>query len=57
MNTKASMVLKQQITEWMHKVMAAHEAPGSADTYQVMADIDRIIAEAFDHVPVLPENQ
>lgn len=50
-------MLEQRITEWMQKVLAAQEAPGATDTYQMMVDIDRIIAEAFDHAPVLAENQ
>ena len=49
-------MLEQRITEWMHKVLAAQEAPGATNTYQMMVDIDRIIAEAFDHAPILPEN-
>lgn len=50
-------VLEQRITEWMRKVLAAHETAGMTDTQKMIADIDRIIAEEFDHDPVLEENQ
>ena len=49
-------MLEQRITEWMRKVLAAKEAPGATDTYQMLVDIDRIIAEEFDHEPILPES-
>ena len=49
-------MLEQRITEWAHKVLAAHEAGGMIDTVQIIEDIDRIIAEEFDHDPVLEES-
>lgn len=48
-------MLEQQITEWMHKVLAAYESDGMTDTLQMIVDIDQIIADAFDHEPALQE--
>lgn len=50
-------MLEQRINEWVQKVLAAYEAPSMTDTRQMIADVDRIIADEFDHEPVLVENQ
>ena len=48
-------MLEQKLLEWVAKVVAAHnsDTPGAPDTFQMVKDVDQIIAEAFDHDPVL----
>lgn len=50
-------MLEQRLKEWMDKVLTAHEAAGMTDTFQMIVDVDRIIAEEFDHAPMLEESQ
>lgn len=55
--------LEQRLNEWTQKVLDAQKptAGGTTasmvDTYQMILDVDRIIAEEFDRTPVLLENQ
>ena len=49
-------MLEKRLNEWMEKVIEAHKSNGMADTYQMMVDVDRIIAEEFDREPVFDEN-
>ena len=50
-------MLEEKLTEWVHKVLTAYETAGMTDILQMIVDVDRIIAEAFDHTPVLEETQ
>lgn len=43
--------LKKELTKWMEKVIhakATENEDGFIDTYAIMRDVDKIIAEAFD---------
>lgn len=42
-----------RLMEWVAKVVLAKEAGGMIDTYAMIEDVDKIIAEAFDRDPVL----
>lgn len=48
--------LEQKLNEWVAKVVASYnpDTPGAPNTFQMVKDVDQIIAEAFDHDPVLP---
>lgn len=50
-------MLEQKLTEWVQKVLAAHDAPAlvGKNTYRMIEEVDKIIAEAFDHEPVLSD--
>ena len=50
-------MLEEKLTEWVHKVLTAYETAGMTDILQMIVDVDRIIAEAFGHTPVLEETQ
>jgi hypothetical protein len=41
--------LGRRIDEWKEKVLDACEGKGAVNTYKMMVDIDRIIAEEFGH--------
>ena len=46
--------LDEALSAWKDKVMATYHAKGGgADTLRMIRDVDKIIAEAFDHDPVL----
>lgn len=42
--------LVRRIDEWKEKVV---NTEGSANTYRMVKDIDKILAEEFDHEPIL----
>lgn len=49
---------EKQANEWAAKVIRAYNLGGkNVDTYKMIADIDRIIAEMFDREAILAENQ
>ena len=55
-------MLEERLTQWMEKVLATHSEPNpfirvSANTYKMILDVDKIIAEEFDHAPIIAENQ
>lgn len=50
-------MLEKRLSEWMEKVIAAKNSGGITDTLQMIVDVDKIIAEEFDHEPVLTENK
>lgn len=50
-------MLEQRLNEWVAKVIKASEPGGCVNTYRMIVDIDKIIAEEFDHEPVLAENR
>ncbi len=50
-------MLKKRLEDWMEKVLDAYTFDGGVDTYHIIVDVDKIIAEAFNHDPVLPENE
>lgn len=49
-------MFEKKMNEWAKKVIEVYQSGGAANTYQMMIDIDNIIAEAFDHYPMLEEN-
>ena len=49
-------MFEEKIYEWAEKVINAHKISGMTNTYQMMVDIDKIIAEGFDHDPFFKEN-
>ena len=49
-------MFEEKIREWAEKVINAQKAIGMTNTYQMMLDIDKIIADGFDHDPVFTEN-
>ena len=48
-------MLEQKLMEWVKKVVEAQDLKEHqfADTHQMLVDVDKIIAEAFDYAPVL----
>ena len=60
---QSSCSLERRLNEWTQKGLEAqtpatsNAAASMADTYHMILDVDRIIAEEFDRMPVLPENQ
>ena len=47
--------LNKAIDEWKNKVLSANDSQGMIDTFAMIKDIDRIIADAFDHAPIIDE--
>lgn len=52
---KVNDQLKSQLVNWCSKVIYAKEGGGMVNTYRMLKDIDKIIADAFDHEPVIPD--
>lgn len=52
-------MLEERLNEWVKKVVAAKKdtSRGCTNTRQMILDVDKIIAEEFDHTPVFFENQ
>lgn len=52
-------MLEERLNDWVKKVVAAKNdtSRGYTDTRQMILDVDKIIAEEFDHTPVYFENQ
>ena len=52
-------MLEERVNEWVKKVVAAknERSRGCANTRQMILDVDKIIAEEFDHAPLFFENQ
>lgn len=48
-------ILETQLESWKDKVLRAYQHGSGANTYQMMLDIDKIIAEAFQHTPLIAE--
>lgn len=48
-------ILETQLESWKDKVLHAYQHGSGANTYQMMFDIDKIIAEAFQHAPLIAE--
>lgn len=48
--------LERELNEWKDKVLRSFDGAGSVNTYGMIVDVDRIIAEAFDHAPVIQED-
>jgi hypothetical protein len=46
-------MFEQKLNEWVEKVVIAYNSPGMADTYRMIVDVDKIVAEAFNHAPVI----
>lgn len=46
-------LLEERLTAWVDEVLDAYGTAGSVDTLAMVADVDKIIAEAFDHAPVI----
>lgn len=51
-----NVVFKEQLTGWCNKVLST-EKNGMVDTYRMMKDIDKIIANYYDHAPLFAENE
>ncbi len=49
------LMLKEELNAWIEKVVSAKENGGMVDTYAMIAKVDKIIANAFDHEPVISE--
>ncbi len=53
------MLLEMALREWEQKVLQAYaqrrEDRVMVSTYQMVEDVDRIIADAFDRSPILGE--
>ena len=47
----------EALQAWYEKVLKSFNSSGMIDTYSMISDIDKIIAEGFGHEPVLPENR
>ena len=48
-------MLEERLNEWVKKVLKAYESSNSyvyANTYQMIVDVDEILAEEFDHEPI-----
>lgn len=45
--------LECELTAWVDKVCRAKVSCGMADTFKMIQQVDKIIAEAFDHEPVI----
>ena len=50
-------MLEQRLQEWMDKVIAAHNSDGMTDTFKMILDVDKIVAEEFGHDYVFAENR
>lgn len=48
-------MFEQKLNEWVEKVVIAYNSSGMADTYRMIVDVDKIVAEAFNHAPVIAE--
>ena len=49
-------MLEQKLNEWVRRVVAAHDGAhycGVINTFQMVVDVDKIIAEEFNHAPVI----
>ena len=46
-------MLRQQLNEWVEKVVKSHETSGMIDTFQMIVDVDKIIADAFGRDSVI----
>lgn len=58
MNKEYKEILRQQLRNWEEKILIAYDfkaadATMCADTYKMLADVDKILAEAFQHDTVL----
>lgn len=48
-------MFEKELNEWVRRVLSAYEDSNNAmcNTYQMIVDIDKIIADAFNHDTVL----
>lgn len=53
---KDAATLEARLKEWVEKVIKTQGAAG-VNTYRMLVDVDKILAEEFDHEPVLSENK
>ena len=52
-------MLEEKLNEWMQKVLDAYNKSDTyvcIDTFQMIVDVDEIIAEEFGHDPVFAVN-
>lgn len=52
-------MLEERLNEWMQKVLDAYNNSDTfvyIDTYKMVVDVDKIIAEEFGHYPVFTAN-
>lgn len=52
-NETLAKELEAKLDDWKRKVMATYKTCDAADTFRMIRDVDRIIAYAFDHDPVI----
>ncbi|WP_195985398.1 hypothetical protein [Clostridium sp. D33t1_170424_F3] len=52
-------MLEKRLSEWVERVISAKqsEALGGVDTFQMVVDVDKIIAEEFGHEYVFEQNR
>ena len=55
-------MFEEKLNEWTQKVIDAYKAVNNGEcdfvsTYRMMLDVDKLIAEAFDHEAVMYENK
>ncbi len=50
-------VLATKLDAWRDKVLASIDGKSGVNTYRVIKDVDKIIADFFDHDPVLGGNE
>mgnify|MGYP001630353164 CR=1 FL=1 len=48
-------VLEEKLESWKEKVLNSYQQGGGVNTYRMIVDIDKIIAEAFDRPPCMEE--
>lgn len=48
-------VLEEKLESWKEKVLNSYRQGCGVNTYRMMVDVDKIIAEAFAHTPVIEE--
>lgn len=48
-------VFHDKLDSWVEKVVRAKASCGMVDTFAMIAEVDKIIADAFDHEPVISE--
>lgn len=47
--------LREKLDGWKAKVLTTYKFGDAADTYRMIKDVDKIIADAFDHEPVIQD--
>ena len=48
-------VFHSKLDAWVEKVVRAKASVGMVNTFAMIAEVDKIIADAFNHEPVISE--